>query len=131
MSKKHKVSYREQKATKTYYGKTKVFAYGTLMLHDIQAMLWGETMSGKNAVLLDYELHRYPNNILYIKKMFGESVVGKIYELDKDQLEATDNYEGKAYTRTQVKIGDDIVYTYVQNKEMFKDEDNKADTKSN
>ena len=124
MGKKYK---GEVPPTRTYGGKTKVFAYGTLMLHDIQVMLWGETMSGHPAFLLDYELRSYRSNIFYIVKKFGETVSGKIYELTKEQLEATDAYEGGAYERVQVKIGDSLVQTYIQNKEILKHEDTKAD----
>ena len=124
MSKKHKGGVLPNR---TYGGKTKVFAYGTLNLHDVQMAIWGESMSGHPAFLLDYELRSYGSNIFYIVKKFGETVSGKIYELTKEQLDATDAYEGGAYERVQVKIGDSLVQTYIQNKEILKHEDTKAD----
>jgi len=92
----------------------RVFSYGTLNLHDVQNWLWGEEKNGKVKQLNDYRLNTYDNGIYYITKEFGETVAGKVYEITDEQLERTDAYEGKAYTRERVTIDGDIVNVYVR-----------------
>lgn len=92
----------------------RVFSYGTLNLHDVQNWLWGEEKNGKVKQLNDYRLNTYDNGIYYITKEFGETVAGKVYEITDEQLERTDSYEGKAYTREKVTIDGDIVNVYVR-----------------
>jgi len=121
---KHK-KWQDNQPTKKYESKTNVFCYGTLNLHPVQQHLWGEAMSGVVTTLPDYELHSYDSNIFYVVKKFGETVAGKVYALTDEQLQATDRYEGAWYKREQIKVGDKIVYVYVQNKELF-DEHRKA-----
>lgn len=94
----------------------RVFAYGTLNLHDVQSYLWGEEKQGRVKQLDDYRLNCYDNGIYYIDKEFGETVAGKVYELSDEQLKATDRYEGKAYSRERVTIDGEIVNVYVRNK---------------
>lgn len=93
---------------------SKIFAYGTLNLAQTQWGLWGETKQGKVAKLNDYRLRMYPSCIFYIEKEFGETVAGKIYDLNSEQLNATDEYEGDAYERKLVKIDKENVYVYVK-----------------
>lgn len=118
----------EPPATKKYEGKNKLFAYGTLNIHSVQRWLWGEQKEGKVAGLIDYELDRYSNNILFINRKVGESVAGKVYELTDEQLDATDSYEGEMYTRQQVTIAEQQVYVYVQNKEWLQNEISRINT---
>ena len=92
----------------------RIFAYGTLNLHDIQQWLWNEQKSGSVARLDDFELNVYPSGIYYIEKRFGETVAGKIYELTPEQMKRTDAYEGKAYTREIVNIEGQLVNVYVR-----------------
>lgn len=94
----------------------KIFAYGTLNLHEIQDWLWGEQKQGKVAKLQDYQLNMYDSGIYYIQKEFGETVAGKIYELTEEQLKRTDAYEGKAYERELVNIEGELVNVYVRAK---------------
>lgn len=98
--------------------KRKLFSYGTLQLADVQRALWGEAKRGRVARLIDYQLGSYPSNILYIEKKFGESVAGKIYELTEEQMEVTDAYEGKAYTRETVNIDGEVINVYVKNESI-------------
>lgn len=95
----------------------KIFSYGTLNLHDVQRYLWGEAKNGVVRALHDFELDSYDNNIFFIKKKFGESVAGKVYDLNEEQLARTDTYEGSAYTREKVTIDGELVNVYVQVKE--------------
>ena len=92
----------------------RVFAYGTLNLHEVQSWLWGEEKQGRVKQLDDYRLNAYESGIYYITKEFGETVAGKVYELTDEQLERTDAYEGKAYSRERVTIDGDIVNVYVR-----------------
>lgn len=94
----------------------KIFAYGTLNLHDTQRWLWGEAKQGTVAQLDDYELNCYASGIYYLDKKFGETVAGKIYDLTPEQLEATDGYEGKAYVKDYANINGKVVMVYVRNK---------------
>ena len=95
---------------------SRVFAYGTLNLSDVQTLLWGEEKQGRVKQLDDFKLHSYPSGIYYIDKEFGETVAGKVYELTDKQLKATDSYEGNAYTRERVTIDGEIVNVYVRTK---------------
>ena len=92
----------------------RVFAYGTLNLHEVQTWLWGEEKQGRVKQLDDYRLNTYENGIYYITKEFGETVAGKVYEISDEQLKRTDAYEGKAYTRERVTIDGEIVNVYVR-----------------
>lgn len=94
----------------------RVFAYGTLNLHEVQSWLWGEEKQGRVKQLDDYRLNCYNSGIYYITKEFGETVAGKVYELTDEQLKSTDQYEGAAYTREQVTIDGEIVNVYVRSK---------------
>lgn len=94
----------------------RVFAYGTLNLDTVQRYLWGEAKRGVVAQLDDYKLHSYDSNIFYLKKEFGETVAGKIYELTNEQLKRTDMYEGSAYKKDYVMIDGVSVTVYVQSK---------------
>lgn len=95
----------------------RIFAYGTLNLHEVQDWLWGEEKTGRVKQLDDYRLNSYPSGIYYIEKEFGETVAGKVYEIDDEQLKRTDAYEGAAYTREQVTIDGELVNVYVRSKE--------------
>ena len=95
---------------------SKLFAYGTLNLHGIQALVWGERKNGVVKELQDYRLDIFPEGIYYIDKEFGETVAGKVYELTDEQLKNTDKYEGSAYTREQVTIDGVLTNVYVRNK---------------
>ena len=92
----------------------KLFAYGTLNLHDVQSWLWGEEKQGIVKQLDDYRLDCYQGGIYYIDKEFGETVAGKVYELTDKQLKSTDGYEGSAYVRESVTIDGEIVNVYVR-----------------
>lgn len=94
----------------------RVFAYGTLNLHEVQSWLWGEEKQGRVKQLDDYKLSCYDSGIYYITKEFGETVAGKVYELTDEQLKRTDQYEGAAYTREKVTIDGEIVNVYVRSK---------------
>lgn len=108
------VSSGETRKTKisTLYPKTKLFCYGTLNLHRVQQYLWGESMQGKPITLYNFELKAWQSsNIFYIERKPGETVVGKVYELDSKQLSATDDYEGEMYERITIKgdvVSEDI-----------------------
>lgn len=92
----------------------RIFAYGTLNLHEVQDWLWGEEKQGRVKQLDDYRLNSYPSGIYYITKEFGETVAGKVYEINDEQLKRTDAYEGAAYTREKVTIDGEIVNVYVR-----------------
>ena len=49
----------------------------------------------------------------YVERKFGEMTVGKIYELDRDQVASTDSYMGKHYKRVNTKIGETLVDVYI------------------
>lgn len=96
-----------------------LFCYGTLNIHDVQRRLWGESKSGKPFVLNDHELKMYDNNIFYVVRKMGEQVSGKVYNLSKEQIEATDWYEGGAYERAVIMQDKEAISTYIQAKGIF------------
>lgn len=106
--------------TKNKAGLTTLFCYGTLNVHDIQREIWGEAMEGVTGVLNDYELKRWAGSaILYVERRVGERVVGKAYDLTKEQLEATDAFETDMYTRETIRIaGKEPFDVYVRNKDV-------------
>lgn len=92
----------------------KLFCYGTLNVHEIQRILWGEVKDGIHVRLLDYELKIWPqSSIFYIEPRIGESVVGKMYNLSKKQLKTTDRYEGPSYKREKIETEDEDFFVYV------------------
>lgn len=97
----------------------RIFCYGTLNVHEIQRQLWGEAKQGQTAHVRNYELKMWPSStIFYIEKKVGESVPGKVYTLNDEQLKATDAYETAAYKRVRVsEPGDPLVEAYVINKD--------------
>lgn len=52
---------------------------------------------------------------MYVDKKIGEKVVGKAYDLTKEQLEATDEYESELYIRETISKGVDSFEVYVRN----------------
>lgn len=104
-------------------GLTTLFCYGTLNVHDVQRSVWGEAKEGSDGILLDYELKLWGGSaIMYVEKKIGESVVGKAYDLTKEQLEATDKFETEMYKRETVYVaGKGSFDVYVRNPEYSKD----------
>lgn len=107
----------DEKPYRDTRGKTTLFCYGTLNVHEIQRMIWGEAMEGQDVVLADYELKLWPNSmIMYVEKRIGEKTVGKAYELTDEQLKATDKFESDAYKRITIRaVGKSPFDVYVRN----------------
>lgn len=99
--------------TSTVTTSTKLFVNNNLLVHSVQERIWGESKSGKGRVLHDYALNLQPGGRLFLTKEFGESVIGKIYELDAEQLSATDKYMGEEFTREIVNTDKGIYHLYL------------------
>ncbi len=96
----------------------KLFVYDALNVTDVQRSVWGEARQGKPAILTNYKLGLFPGtNIFHIERSVGERVAGKLYELNNDQLKASDAFVTNMYKRKTVQIGDMYVQAYVMNDE--------------
>jgi len=84
-----------------------LFAYGTLRDERVQQQLFGRTLRGKSDTLIDYTLssitigdHVYSSAV--IKQ--GGQINGLVFELNTEELEITDKYEGEKYKRIKAKL---------------------------
>lgn len=111
--------YKEEKPHRDTSNTTTLFCYGTLNIHEVQRVVWGEAMEGVTGILPDYELKLWAgSSIMYVDKKIGEQVVGKAYELTKEQLEATDKFETDMYKRERIfPTGKSPFEVYVRNPE--------------
>lgn len=95
----------------------RLFVYGTLMKSDVQKSVVGREITGEPDILKGFtvktvclEGEYYP--MIFLSK--NECVEGIIIELDEQELNRTDAYEGSEYKRDRVTMVSGItawVYT--------------------
>lgn len=107
------VSSTSQEDKKPTVETTGLFNFGSLNIHAIQQDVWGETMQGVPFTLEDYELKMFSDNIFFIERKLGESVVGRIYQLTDDQFTALDAYMTDKYKREDIAQGGKKFQTYL------------------
>lgn len=86
---------------------TRVFCYGSLLSPHIQIQLWGSTKGGQIAEVPGcYVDHsgEYPR--LSASPVFGTAALGRVIELNSDELSAACAYEGPWYTLQPVLLRD-------------------------
>jgi len=95
-----------------------LFSYGTLQRRDVQLATYGRTLEGSPDVLIGYRLTRLPDRDPDAVRISGakthlivqptgdpaDRVPGVIYLLTKDELAATDQYEGSDYRRARLDL---------------------------
>lgn len=69
----------------------KVFIYDKLNAHSEQDKVWGEGKNGLPYIVEDYELLAIKNDLVAHKRL-GERLTGKLYQLNDDQLQATEDH---------------------------------------
>jgi len=96
----------------------RLFVYGPLNIHDVQRVIWGEAKEGESGNLRGFEERAFADESMgsYLEPKPGEYVVGKVYELTPEQLEATDIYMTDAYKRSVIpkeNYTDEDVFVYL------------------
>lgn len=98
--------------------KSKLFIYDALNTKECQFGVWGEVKEGVVMTGYDYELRLDPSTQqLYAEFSMGETIAGKLYDLDAEQLQQADVHMGTAYKRILVKGSDgkEQGFIYVKN----------------
>ena len=105
-----------------------LFSYGTLQLPEVQRATYGRLLEGTPDVLAGYRLvpltitspevvalSGEPVHMIACRAADGgERIAGVIYRLKQAELEATDDYEGDAYDRREVRLESGaIAFLYV------------------
>lgn len=95
-----------------------IFTYGTLQDKRIQLALFKRTLTGCADSLLGYALAEnkmaglYP--VIYPTKENAVYLEGIVYEVNQDELDKADDYEGEEYQRMQVVLESGIrAWVYV------------------
>ena len=95
-----------------------LFSYGTLQLPEVQRATYGRLLEGTPDVLTGYRLvpltitspeivalSGEPVHMIACRTCDGgERIEGVIYRITPAELEATDDYEGDAYARREVRL---------------------------
>jgi gamma-glutamylcyclotransferase (GGCT)/AIG2-like uncharacterized protein YtfP len=95
-----------------------LFSYGTLQQRDVQLANYGRKLIGQADALIGYRLDTIIIADPHVVELSGKSVhtiarvsanpdnrvVGTVFELTDDELEATDTYETSAYARIEVVL---------------------------
>jgi gamma-glutamylcyclotransferase (GGCT)/AIG2-like uncharacterized protein YtfP len=95
-----------------------LFSYGTLQLPEVQRATYGRLLEGVPDVLTGYKLVPLTITSSEVVALSGEPVhmiacrtgedaariPGMIYRITPAELEATDDYEGDAYARREVRL---------------------------
>jgi gamma-glutamylcyclotransferase (GGCT)/AIG2-like uncharacterized protein YtfP len=95
-----------------------LFSYGTLQLPDVQRATYGRLLEGKPDVMTGYRLVPLTITSPQVVALSGEPVhmiacrtadpadriEGVVYTITPAELEATDDYEGDAYARIEVRL---------------------------
>ena len=96
----------------------RLFSYGTLQLAEVQQATYGRLLDGEPDVLVGYRLVPLAITNPEVIALSGEPVhmiacrtgdpaeriPGVIYKLTAMELDATDEYEGDAYARREVRL---------------------------
>ena len=95
-----------------------LFSYGTLQLAEVQQATYGRLLEGAPDVLVGYRLvpltitnpevvglSGEPVHMIACRTGDGaERIPGLVYRITPAELEATDDYEGDAYARVEVRL---------------------------
>ena len=95
-----------------------LFSYGTLQQEPVQLLIFGRRLEGSADALCGHRLERLPDRdpeavrISGLKSHFvirptgneADRVPGMVYLLNKEELEATDRYEGSDYRRVVLEL---------------------------
>jgi gamma-glutamylcyclotransferase (GGCT)/AIG2-like uncharacterized protein YtfP len=90
-----------------------LFAYGTLKDKEIQETIFGRILKGTSETLTGYAIKEIqieeeyglaPYPIIVSTQNQKDRIDGILYELSSEELQKADRYEGKHYTRIQVKL---------------------------
>src|SRR4051794_39462511 len=95
-----------------------LFSYGTLQQEEVQRATYGRLLAGPPDVLTGYRLQPLTITNPEVVALSGEAVhmiasrtgdpaetiSGVIYAITPAELAATDNYEGDAYARVEVRL---------------------------
>jgi hypothetical protein len=95
-----------------------LFSYGTLQLSEVQHATYGRLLEGRPDVLIGYRLVPLTITNPEVVALSGEPVhmiacrtgnpadriAGVVYAITPAELEATDDYEGDAYARIEVRL---------------------------
>jgi gamma-glutamylcyclotransferase (GGCT)/AIG2-like uncharacterized protein YtfP len=95
-----------------------LFSYGTLQLAEVQRATYGRLLEGEPDVLVGYRLLPLTITNPEVVQLSGEPVhmiacrtgdpaeriSGMVYRISPAELEATDDYEGDAYARREVRL---------------------------
>lgn len=92
---------------------TELFHFGTMNVHVIQEHVLGETLQGVPFTLNDFELKMFSDNIFFIERKLGESVVGRVYTLTDEHLAKMDEYMTDKYKREDIEQGTKTFQTYL------------------
>lgn len=80
-----------------------LFSYGTLQHDFIQQHLWGVSKRGVPDILPDHIMLAW-NSIVFAQPEPDHEIAGVVFRVSKEQLKATDEYEGSFYERKSVKL---------------------------
>ena len=95
-----------------------LFSYGTLQLPEVQRATYGRLLEGKPDVMIGYRLVPLTITSPEVVALSGEPIhmiacrtgdpadriEGIVYTITPAELEATDDYEGDAYARIEVRL---------------------------
>ena len=95
-----------------------LFSYGTLQLPEVQRATYGRLLEGRSDVLIGYRLVPLTISNEEVVALSGEPIhmiarrtgdpadriTGVVYTITQAELEATDDYEGDAYARIEVRL---------------------------
>lgn len=95
-----------------------LFAYGTLMLPDIQQELFGRELEGENDILNNYIKNEITiDNEVYpcVDGSAGNTTQGVLYKIASKELVLVDKYEGIEYKRIKVVLSSGLeAWVYVR-----------------
>ena len=105
----------------------KLFTYGTLQNPETQMQLLGRTLGdGAPDTLRGYRLAQLTGiHFVYriIQPAAGATVEGLVFEVESDELDQLDAYEGEAYQRVSARlVSKTRAWVYIENpKSSFRD----------
>jgi gamma-glutamylcyclotransferase (GGCT)/AIG2-like uncharacterized protein YtfP len=96
----------------------RLFSYGTLQQSEVQRATYGRLLAGEPDVLVGYRLAPLTITDPEVVKLSGapvhriacrtgdpaDRIVGTVYAITPAELAATDDYEGDAYARIEVRL---------------------------
>jgi gamma-glutamylcyclotransferase (GGCT)/AIG2-like uncharacterized protein YtfP len=84
-----------------------LFAYGTLMLSNIQQELFGRELEGESDILNNYIKNEITiDNEVYscVDESAGNNTHGVLYQVTPEELGQADKYEGIEYKRIKIVL---------------------------